>query len=712
MSIIIKLIEGGVYEGLPRSEVKKIRLLNIICLNWCAVIIVFIFIDFYIHTTEDLIKVAATHVLQFGMLITVHLLQRRRKYTLARTLFMMGFLIQCVAFCNFLIVGQYIEYWYILLPLFALLFINDRRQHFFYLAIAIFGLILPATFLKSTYPEGAFPNPAIISVLFVVIFLVVDHFKRSNLKSESNLEQQRNLALKDKVLIESQKQELQKLNDFQNQFFINVAHEIRTPLTILKGNTYKLEKSVAAPSTDQRDTFVVLKKQTGKIQRIVDDILDLTRMESDSFELKKEKIQLSDFVAKNFLTFSSNFESKQIDYQLKDLKKGQSALLDGDATYLERAFNNLLSNALKYTNTGGEVTVTVDESEGQVIWKVEDTGLGIKEEDLAKIFNRFYQAENSINRSGGSGIGLAFTREVILMHGGDVTVESQLGIGSVFKVILPVSLVSYGVLETIDMTVDIVEKDKQTVANEGKLKVLLVEDQADMRQYVKGVLSPYEVLEAENGMVALEILSRETVRFIVTDYMMPNMDGHELVKELKGKQIDIPILLLTARSDQEAKTRMLRLGVDDYLTKPFEEEELLIRIENGLKRHEKWKEYLTVEQIPKIESRQSLFIGELEAFTERNCASQFFGIPEISEHFALSVSSLYRRVKSTTGMNPKAFITEVKLQKARKIVEEGKTNSLKEIAADVGFTNYSYFQNLYRERFGTDLSKIFSYKAL
>ncbi len=704
MNWIKRILRLGIYDGQSLDEIKRVRLLNLICFSWYIVIIFFLITDYFTLAFDEYINVSITHCTQFFVVLIVQFLQKKRKYTAARILLILSFFIQCAILCNLVLIGRNIEYWFIIPPLLSLLFLKESWYHYSALFLSFIGFLLPLVTV-----EDAKIDVTTTSILFIAIFLNVKYFKTSNINAEKTLQNQKERALKDKALIEDQKTQLQKLNDFQNQFFVNVAHEIRTPLTILKGNTYKLERSIIEPSVDQESTLEVLKKQSSKIQRIVDDILDLTRMESDSFELRKEQIQLSEFVAKNFLAFSSNFEGKQIAYHLKDLTTGQSVMLEADPTYLERAFNNLLSNALKYTRGGGAVTVTICLSAGHVVLAVEDTGLGINGEDLAKIFDRFYQAENSINRSGGSGIGLSYTREVVLMHGGEITVKSELGVGSVFSVTLPVALVSDSELETVDISMEIEEKNKQTEANKGKLKVLLVEDQADMRQYIKEVLSPYEVLEAENGLVALEILSRETVSFIVTDYMMPNMDGHELVKELKGRQIHTPILLLTARSDQDAKMRMLRLGVDDYLTKPFEEEELLVRIENGLKRHTNWQQFLKNEQVSKEESAKSGFILNLEQYICDHCQQSYFGIAEISNHFALSVSSLFRKVKSMTGMSPKAFITEVRLQKAREILESRKATSIKGLAADVGFSNYSYFQNLYRERFGTDLSQLFSY---
>ena len=705
MNWIERILHLGIYDGQNLDEVKRVRLLNLICFSWYIVIVFFLITDYFTLSIEEYINVSITHTTQFFVVLIVQILQKKRKYTAARILLILSFFIQCSILCNIVLVGRNIEYWFIIPPLFSLLFLKESWYHYIALFLSFIGFLLPLVAV-----EDANIDVTTTSILFIAIFLIVKYFKTSNIKAEKTLQSQKEIALKDKALIEDQKTQLQKLNNFQNQFFVNVAHEIRTPLTILKGNTSKLKKNLSKYELEEVQAH--LNKQTEKIQRIVDDILDLTRMESDFFELRKEKFELSDFVSRNFHAFSSNFEKKEIQYRMKDLTIGKSVWLEGDPTYLERAFNNLLSNALKYTESGGSVTITIAAQEDQVLLKVSDTGLGMSDDEMDKIFNRFYQVQNSINRSGGSGIGLAFTKEVVAIHGGQISVHSEVGLGSSFTVLLPIAeLKDSEVLNTETPLATSFTQEVKTSSGLG-LKVLLVEDQADMRQYIKSVLCAYEVLEAEDGVVALEILAHEQVSFIITDYMMPNMNGHELVKKLKERQIETPVLLLTARSDQEARLRMLRLGVDDYLTKPFEEEELLVRIENGIRRHGSWREYLVTEKIANHESSKSEFISDLEAYICIHCTAFNFGVPEISDHFGLSVSSLFRKVKSMTGMNPNAFITEVRLQKARGILEARKAHAIKELAAAVGFSNYTYFQNLYRERFGTDLVAIFTLKSV
>lgn len=702
MTLLQKVFQLGISDDLPAHERKQVRLLNIICANWCLIIVLFVTLDFFIHSKEDLPKVVGSHLMQFVVLSIILYLQSKKQYNLARTLFIFSYFTQCVLLCNVLAPGKYSEFWYLVLPLFALLFFHDQRLHYASLVIALLGFNTPLV-VSGLYTGNTYPNTLIITVLFLVIFLIVNYFKRSNVASEALLEEQKNLALQDKILIENQKKELEALHDFQNQFFINVAHEVRTPLTILNGHISKLKKQTEDPLV--KSTVDQIKPQVYKIKRIVDDVLDLTKMETQSFEMRKEPTALSEFVNKVFLSFSSNFENKKIDFQLHALEAKDEIIVNIDPVYVERAVGNLLTNALKYTPEGGQVDVRIIETENnQVSIEITDSGIGIKAEDLDRIFNRFHQIDNSINRSGGSGIGLAFSKEILINHEGSLEAKSQEGQGSTFMLSLPIHGRASEQATTIEVDELASSELPQTAPElQSEITILLVEDQADMRAYVKSVLQSYTVIEAKNGLEALSIIEKETIHYIVTDYMMPEMDGHALVTEIKNRNIDIPILMLTARVDSEAKIKMLRLGIDDYLTKPFEEEELLIRIQNGLSNYNSRKLFVTENSVEPIAETKDTFIEELEQHIAEHCTHHYFGITEISHHFNLSVSSLYRKVKSLTGLSPKSLITEVRLQKARKQLELHPSTNVKELAQEVGFKNYTHFNDLFEKRFGTRL---------
>jgi DNA-binding response OmpR family regulator/nitrogen-specific signal transduction histidine kinase len=521
------------------------------------------------------------------------------------------------------------------------------------------------------------------------------------MKNEKRLQEQKNIALNDKELIENQQKELLDLHNFQNQFFINIAHEIRTPLTIIKGNINRLK-------SEDESIGETLKTQSNKIQRIVKDVMDLTKMDTNEFSLNNEDVAFSSFVKTIFNSFYSTFQSKEIDYQLFDTSK-KNVIVDGDKIYLESAISNLLTNAVKYTENKEQVFLIIEQSTDNIVLKIKDTGIGVEESEKEKIFNRFYQSDNSINRSGGSGIGLAFSKEIIYKHGGSLVLESKVGEGSTFIITLPIKSIVTKTEKNVESNVQIDQaiKTSNTISKNQKT-VLLVEDNKEMREYISSVLSGYNIVEAEDGLEGLEKLLNHEIDYIITDYMMPKINGYDFIKKIKEKNYTTPTLMLTARTDSETKLEVLRLGIDDYVSKPFEEEELLLRVKNGLNNYNSQQEYIKSENIQVEETRQNTittaFLKKLKELIEDNCANEKFGILDLCDELAVSQSTLYRKVKSLTGLNTKEFITEVKLQKALEIFNQDETLSLKEIGYKVGFLNYTHFGKLFEQRFGKQLS--------
>ncbi len=244
------------------------------------------------------------------------------------------------------------------------------------------------------------------------------------------------------------------------------------------------------------------------------------------------------------------------------------------------------------------------------------------------------------------------------------------------------------------------KKDTISPHSTERKTILLVEDHQEMREYIKTILSQYNIIEATNGIEALTHLENHTIDYIITDYMMPQMDGLQFIKELKARDNNLPILMLTARADTETKINVLRLGIDDYITKPFEEEELLLRINHGLINFSNQQTFIKEEKVEVSETKDVKFTKSLQSYIQDNCTNTSFGISDLCEEFALSQSSLYRKVKSITGLNTKEFITEIRLQKARQIRESNNGVTLKELVFSLGYKNSTHFNNLYEKRFG------------
>ena len=479
-------------------------------------------------------------------------------------------------------------------------------------------------------------------------------------------------------------------------------------MTLIKGQIEELkeiqnENSKLIPIQNE------LNIQVNKIGDMVDDVLDIAKMESGLFTLNFSDINLYELVNKVFHSFESAFKQKDISYTLK--KSSRNYIVIGDQFKLEKALNNILNNALKYTEIGGEVHVALKRKKNEIILSVSDTGIGISEDDKIKIFGKFYQADNDINKAGGTGIGLSFSKEIIELHKGRLHLKSKIREGSAFEIFLPLK--------------EVKTKEKQQSSNRQKAKTnnktlvaenlilndvifLIVDDNREMRKHITKYLKEYECIEAENGVEALYILKNRKIDFIIVDYMMPKMNGKEFIQLARAQKYYIPIIMLTARADFESRQEVFRLGIDDYLTKPFNKDELIVRVHNALNNYRNRTNVVNKENIDQQELKQNKsWIKNVELFIEKECSDPKLNQKDISENFNMSTSTLSRRVQSVTGQKPSDFIREIKLQRARKLIEDYPHMSLKELALSVGYFHSYNFSEIYFKRFG---NRPWSYK--
>ncbi|WP_417786321.1 response regulator [Tenacibaculum sp.] len=679
----------GVTDKLSKLESKRVRLLNIFISNWFLIELVLI--------TEDTLKkgISSFPVLVhtgsiIGLLATLFL-QYKRKFMVARILFFSLILYSNFMFCNFAERGGYIEYFYIVVPVFLLLFTNNKYLLYSVFIISYLLFVIPIHVFP-IYPEGTFGSPILILIQFIIFFFLVQYFKNANIKSEETLE--------------SQRKQLEELNEFQSQFFINVSHEIRTPLTLIKGEIDGLDAFKNTPY--ETESLVIknrLNKQVNKIKTIVDDVLDLAKMKDASFKIYPTPFLINNLINKLYTSFEPLCNQKGISFTIK--KVNEECWVLSDTVFLERALNNIIVNAIKYTPKNGNISITLYENNEQVFIAVKDSGIGIAKKDIDLIYDRFYQAKNDINKAGGSGVGLAFSKEIIELHQGKLTVESKLDKGSTFIVMLPKAskINTKENLEetTVQNTYEESFTHKKVISSEvtKPYTILIVDDNFEMRAYLKSILNNYTCFDAENGKEALDILSKEKIDFIVTDYMMPVMNGLTLIENIKEKKINVPILMLTARTDSKSKLKVLRLGIDDYLNKPFEKEELLIRIQNALNNSINRTTFIKENTIEKKELSQSnLWIKKVQKFINEQCSNPNMTQEDIAQHFNTSRSSLNRKIKAATGLTPNQLITEIKLQKARSIVEQNPSVLLKTLALEVGYLHSTHFSKIYKQRFG------------
>ena len=526
----------------------------------------------------------------------------------------------------------------------------------------------------------------------------------------------------DKLVIENQAKELRQLDKLKSNFFANVSHELRTPLTLMLGPISSVIKRDNLSNQD----FTLLKRaqQSGKdLLKLVTSILDLSKMEAGKMGLKEETIVLFTFTRRIVAAFESYAQNKEVDFTF-DFQAEKNLQLAIDKEKLAVILNNLLSNAVKFTPKNGKIKVTVADLGNALQITVADTGRGIHPNDLPHVFNRFYQSNQpDAPTEGGTGIGLSLSQEFAKIMNGALWVESEVGNGSTFFVKIPRKEILGMVLEE-----KVLQKEQEIIipsaaaiareeANKTKANLLIVEDNYSLRDYLITILSPYYVIQAaEDGEEAYELLSKFSKSadntglpdLIISDIMMPKMDGFQLLKAIKeNDQLSrIPIIMLTARADMQDKLKALRIGVDDYLLKPFEEEELLARIDNLLLNANQRLHFTKAIEEPEEKrviahsKEDSSWLMEVETLVAESLSDATFSVGEMAKAFFISERTLLRRLKKLTGLTPNQYLQEVRFNEARKILEQKTFNNLTKVANAVGFSDVNSFSKRYKKRFG------------
>lgn len=544
--------------------------------------------------------------------------------------------------------------------------------------------------------------------------------------------------IKQKKLLELEKQKqidvLQQLDSAKTRFYANVSHELRTPLTLLLAPLSTVLKS---GSLDNRNfTLVRLARQNAQgLLKLVNEILDLNKLEASKLELHEEKTVVYNFLRRIIAGFESSAEINDIDFTF-DYQSEKYLQIWLDNNKFEKILNNLLSNAFKFTKPKGSVVVTVKEVQNTLTIAVKDTGRGIHPDDLPHIFNRFYQS-NQVDAltEGGTGIGLSLSMELAKLMGGQLFVESILGQGSTFTFELPKKEVM-GTIPTpeaeemqqeitvVTEGVDLSSLETAESSNDSKPTILIVEDNHGLRDYLSLILNTnYTILKAENGQAALDMMNNEpsptdsSIKklpdLILSDVMMPIMDGFQLLSALKMSDVfcSIPVIMLTARAELQDKLKALRIGVDDYLIKPFEEEELSARIENLLKnaQHRQIAQQETINaiekeqeapEIPPLSKDDLKWLFDLENVLRENISDYNLSTNRMADMLHISRSQFYSRIRLLTGMTPIEYLQEIRFNHARLLLEQRTVSSVKSAAAAVGMRHVQNFSHHFKIRFG------------
>ena len=530
------------------------------------------------------------------------------------------------------------------------------------------------------------------------------------------------LRLRDALILEKQEaQRLQEIDEIKTRFFSNITHEFRTPLTLILGPIEQLLKTVK--SKDEEAELNRINRNARQLLRLINQLLDLNKLESNNMKIEMYSSDIVNFTRDIVESFIPNAESKGVKLEFKP--EIPSYNIECDTDKLQKILDNLVGNAVKFTREGDSIAVTLakymENGQDCIRIKVRDTGIGITEDSQKKIFDRFYQADGSRTRKDeGTGIGLALVKELIELLNGKISLVSKTGEGSEFTVDIPVTPLTNASesvpvnIQKPDKPIDhswtgslsIEPENESVIADDEKPLVLVVEDNSDMRSYIKNCLKDhYQVLEAGNGTDGLSQAFAHIPDMVISDIMMPEMDGYELTGILKHDErtSHVPILLLTAKTAMESRLKGLETQADGYLSKPFNTDELLLNIRNmiGLRRklQERYSgniKLLPAETEPHIEDK---FILKLNGIVEQHLEEAEFGVEDLCIEAHMSRTQLHRKIKALTGNNTTYFIKKVRLEHAMVLLKKGEL-SVSEIAYSVGFNTPNYFSTCFHEYFG------------
>lgn len=521
-----------------------------------------------------------------------------------------------------------------------------------------------------------------------------------------------------------QADELRQLDADKTRFFTNVSHELRTPLTLMLG---PLSSVLNRHQIDGHDEQLLrtAERNARQLLRLVNELLELTRPATAQPVLQPQAVPLNGLLRQCLSFFDTTARQTAITLRAElGRTEGLTVLLDGHK--LDRVMQNLLANACKFTPPGGTITLRTDTMANQLRLWVIDTGRGIHPADLPYVFERYFQTRQpDAPLEGGTGIGLALCQELVRLMQGSLTVDSTPGKGSAFCVTLPLSTLpgkatvadAPAVAEDDSMAgpEPLAEADPASLMAYPRARILLVEDNPDLRDYLTTVLSPsFDVLAAANGQAALNRLAdlQQLPNLLISDIMMPVMDGFQLLTALKAhpRYRLIPVVMLTARSETGDKLRALRLGVDDYLLKPFDEAELLARV-SALLQHQRQRHEAAQQPdagdrpgeptgAPSLSADELAWLEQLETIITGRVGQFDLVADELADELAMTRRTFYRTIKRLTGLTPAQYVAEARFSTARHLLETRQVSSVKQVAHRVGYRHVSHFSQLYQQRFG------------
>lgn len=507
----------------------------------------------------------------------------------------------------------------------------------------------------------------------------------------------------------------QQVTDMKLKFFTDLSHELRTPLTLING---PIEEVLEDENLSQaaRSNLLEAKRNSDWMLKLIGQILDFRKLQSGKMRLNLENLDIVSFARRVYENFQPMARESGNDYRFTSDTEGLYMWCDADK--LEKILYNLLSNAFKYTPRGKMISISVTHTDDNVKVAVADKGIGIGDKDKARLFKRF-ETVGHRHPSYSTGIGLSLVKDYVDMLHGTIEVESEEHVGSTFCITFPTAKEVFGADDDVEFIVDEPvarldgeEAPAQEAVMPGAEKILLVEDNVSLRHFLKNILKKnYSVVEADNGESGLEAALREFPDIIITDLMMPGMDGGEMIAAIKRNRdvCHIPIIILSAKATLDERIQGLRTGVDDYITKPFSSSYLKARIQLLLEKRREMQQMilegggvsLPAQGLPRADSE---FLDSLSSFVHDNLSDSGLGVDGMASAMNMSRSALYRKVKALTGLSPVEYLQDLRIRQAAKLFSEGYGN-VSDVAYMTGFTDPKYFSRCFKKILGTTPSE-------
>lgn len=545
-----------------------------------------------------------------------------------------------------------------------------------------------------------YATPLAYIIYVFVLILSLGYFRYVMLQKE-----RKKFAIEQDKLIAKRNHEM---DEMKFHFFTNISHEFRTPLTLILTPIDRLLKKSSA--IEDKKLFEIIDRNAKQLLNLINQLLDFRKLELHGLKYNPSYGDIVTFLEAIIDNFEADFAKKKIEFSFSHILDG--FMLNFDKERLEKVMMNLLSNALKFTPEHGKVSVglEIDKNEENISIFVEDTGMGINKNDIDNVFIRFYQSEGNKKLGlSGSGIGLNLSKEMIQLHQGDISVESEEGKGAKFIVSFPIDKSNRDRSDTVINEKKTVAKNESFIRNGNKPKpvVLLVEDNIDFRSFMKSTLEDkFKIHEAGDGKIGFEMVHEIIPDLIISDVMMPNMNGLDLCKKLRSdiRTSHIPLILLTARTADEDKIKGFEIGADDYITKPFNMDLLMLRVNKLLKKrsemHQEFQKNIDISPSDiEITSLDEKLIEKAINLVEKNISESSFSVEDLSSELGMSRVYLYKKLMSITGKSPIEFIRIIRLKRGAQLLRKSQKN-IAEVAYEVGFNNPRYFSKYFKKEFG------------